>query len=194
VLIVSESTETKFSLSILESIGTLCVNESTCHLWKHCRWWFLIRKLLNFRWRFLSQQLCARTNTGFNWEAVSVMLFESAATQFSPAISESTGDLCATSNPSIGYGVSLVDYFWVVSHLVFGDNFKSHEQLIFRWWFPSQVGLCALTNPNIIWESIVIDCFWVGSYSIFDDDFQVNSVCADESKLQLEMQSLVHAF
>ena len=54
-LIVSESAATQFSLAISESTRTLCTDESTRKLWKQCRWWFLSRQLLSFRWWFPSQ-------------------------------------------------------------------------------------------------------------------------------------------
>ena len=54
---------TKFSLSISESTGVVCDDESICHLWKQFRWWFLSRQLLRFPWLFVSQHgLCAMTN------------------------------------------------------------------------------------------------------------------------------------
>ena len=36
-LMVSESAATQFSLTILESTGTLCADESMRQLWKQCR-------------------------------------------------------------------------------------------------------------------------------------------------------------
>jgi hypothetical protein len=54
---------TSFSLTISESTGVVCDDESKRHLWMFFRWWFLSRQWLNFCWLFLSPHgLCAMMN------------------------------------------------------------------------------------------------------------------------------------
>ena len=53
-LMIFELVATQFSLTISESIGDVCANESKRQPWKQFHWWFLSRQQLSFRWRFLS--------------------------------------------------------------------------------------------------------------------------------------------
>ena len=55
-LTISHLTSTLFSLTFYELIGVASISESTCHLWKVFKWWFLSWQRLNFRWLFVSQQ------------------------------------------------------------------------------------------------------------------------------------------
>jgi hypothetical protein len=55
-------------------------------------------------------------------EAVSVMISESAATQFSLTISESIG-LWALTNPHVTFGIGFVDDFRDDCGLIFINNF-----------------------------------------------------------------------
>jgi len=96
---------------------------------------------------------------------------------------------------------NLVDYFWVVSYSVFGDDyrvnrdwradktkrqlgkllwwwFSSRQWLSFRWQLPSQLGLCVLTNQGVSCGGSLSDDFWVVNYSVFYDDYRVNRDCA----------------
>jgi hypothetical protein len=94
-------------------------------------------------------------------DVVSVMLYESTATQFSLAILGSTGTLCAnvsTRQP------------WKHCRLLF----LSRQLHSFWWWFLSQQGLCARMNPDFSWGWSLVDAFWVGSNSVFAGDFGVN--------------------
>jgi hypothetical protein len=52
---ISESAATQFLLTISESTGALCSDESKHHLLQRFRWWFLSRQRLNFHWLFLIQ-------------------------------------------------------------------------------------------------------------------------------------------
>jgi hypothetical protein len=78
----------------------------------------------------------------------------------------------ALTNPGVSYKSSLVDYVWVVSYIVFGDDYRvnrdcvhgrirlqlcrrsrwlflSRQLLCFRWPLPSQEGLCAKTKTSV---------------------------------------------
>jgi len=55
-LTISKSPSTQFSLTFSKSTGAASTSESTRHLWKVFRWWFLSRQRTSFRWLFLSQQ------------------------------------------------------------------------------------------------------------------------------------------
>jgi len=58
------------SLTISESTGAVCGDESMSHLWKQFRWWFLSLQQLSFRWLFLSQQgHCALTNPSVTYRS-----------------------------------------------------------------------------------------------------------------------------
>jgi hypothetical protein len=84
------------SLTICESTGAVCGDESMPHLWKQFRWWFLSLQQLSFRWLFLSQQgHCALTNPSVTCRSDFVNDFWDLATQFSLTISESTRVVCA---------------------------------------------------------------------------------------------------
>jgi len=45
-VMISEPRATHFWVAIFESSGTMCADESRCHLGKQCRWWFLLSFLL----------------------------------------------------------------------------------------------------------------------------------------------------
>jgi hypothetical protein len=83
---------TKFSLAIFESLGTLCAEESTRQLWTQCCWWCLTRQLLSFWWWFLINQDCMRGQIQSSpVVAVSLIISQSAESQFSVTITEWTG-------------------------------------------------------------------------------------------------------
>jgi len=133
-------------------------------------------------------------------ETVLVMNTESAVTQFSLTISDSTGADCAdksmrhlwkqfrwrfwVDNDSVFF-----DYFWV-NRVVCADESMRQLWKQFQWWFLSQQrlsfprlfltqqGLCALTNPCISSRNGFGDDFWVGSYAVFLYCFWVNRGCA----------------
>jgi len=54
-LTISQSASTQFSFTFCESIGAASTSESTRHLWKVFRWWFLSWQRTSFRWLFLSE-------------------------------------------------------------------------------------------------------------------------------------------
>ena len=81
------------SVMISEWTGSVCAYQSRCQPWREWSWLFLRRPLRCFRWRLPSQQ-----------------------------------GLCArTKRSSAGEAVSatisIIDYFWVVSYSVFGDDY-----------------------------------------------------------------------
>jgi hypothetical protein len=156
---------TKFLLAISESIGTLCADESTRQLWKHCRWWFLSRQLLSFRWWFLiNRDYVRRRIPASPVEAVSLIVFESAATQFSLGILQSTGYLCADESRR---------QLWRQTRWLF----LSRQLLSIRWQVTSQQGVYVQTNPSISCETSFGEDFKCMSDSVFDVDFRVNLDC-----------------
>jgi len=149
-----ESAATQFSLTISDSTWAVCSKESMPQQWKQFCWWFISRQRLSSPWLFMTQQgmsavmnLCVthgRTfianflvNTGCvrcrihvsPSEAVSLMISESAATEFSVTISNSTRVVCA---------VKSTRYLWKLLHWWF----LSLKRLSFHWLFLSQQGLC----------------------------------------------------
>jgi hypothetical protein len=94
-------------------------------------------------------------------EAVSLTVYESAATQFSLAISDSTGTLCADESLHQLWKKSR---WWCLSR----------QLLSFRLWFQSLQKICAPTNTGVNSVGSLVDYFWVGYYSSFCDDFRVN--------------------
>ena len=57
---ISDLATTQFSLTVYESTGAVCVDESKHQLCKQFRWWFMNQHRLSFPWLFVSQQwLCA---------------------------------------------------------------------------------------------------------------------------------------
>jgi hypothetical protein len=153
-LMVSESAATKFLLAISESIGTLCADESTRQLWKHCHWWFMSRQLLSFRWWFPINMDSVRGR-------ISLMVSESAATQFLLGILQSTRYLCADESRR---------QLWRQTRWLF----LSRQLHSIRWQLPSQQGVYAHTNPSINWGRIFSEDFRHVSNSVFDVDFWVN--------------------
>jgi hypothetical protein len=146
---VSESATTHLSLEISESKGTLCPNESTHQTWKHCRWWFLSRQLLSFRWCFPSQQgLCAQiiqasAGSQSRWWFLSRQRL-SFRLRF-----RSQQRICALMNPRVIFGSIVVDGFWVGSYAAFDDDFRVNRTMCAdesrhqlgrqsRWWFLSR--------------------------------------------------------
>jgi hypothetical protein len=65
----------------------------------------------------------AATNRDCVRGRISLKVSESATTQFSLAILQSTG-IFTTTNPCVSYRGRLVDYFSVVSYTVFGDDYR----------------------------------------------------------------------
>ena len=59
-LMISESAPTPFSLTFSKSKGAASASESTSHLCKVFRWWFLSLQRLSFRWLFLSHRGCGQ--------------------------------------------------------------------------------------------------------------------------------------
>jgi hypothetical protein len=157
-----------------------------CHLWKQFPWWFLSRQWFTFPWLFLSREgLWALRNHASALELVSVMISESAATQFSLTICDSTGANCADESMCHlwkqfwwwfwgGSDSVFLDYSkstWVVCavesmhHLLkqFPWWFLSRQRLSFRWLFQSQKRLCALMSLCVSSGTCFGDEFWVGS-------------------------------
>jgi len=68
-VMICESAATQFTLTISDSTGALCTDESKRHLWKRFRWWFLSRHWLSFPWLFLSQQaVCVNKSRHHLWK------------------------------------------------------------------------------------------------------------------------------
>jgi len=94
-------------------------------------------------------------------EVVSLMISQSAPTQFSLTFSESTG--AASTSESTPY-LSKVFRWW----------FLSRQRLNFRWLFVSQQGLWALTNPQVIFRISFVDDFRDCNGLVFINFFYVN--------------------
>jgi hypothetical protein len=147
---ISKSAPTLFLLTISESTGAVRASESTCHLWKLFRSWFLSLQWLGFRWLFFSQErLGALTNSHVTFGTVSVMILELIVVQFSLTVSKSTGARHATKS-------------------------TRHLLKFFHWLFLSQQGLRALPNPRVTIGRCFGDDFRVGSDAVFVDYFCVN--------------------
>jgi hypothetical protein len=86
--------------------------------------------------------------------------------------------ICVPTNPSISYGVSLVDYFWVVSYLVFTCDFRVNKDFVHWRIHASVVEAVSL----MVSESAATQLSVMISKS-------KRIVCADESRLQLWRQS-----
>jgi hypothetical protein len=54
-LMIFQLTPTQFSLTLSEPTGAASISESTSHIWKVFRWWFLSQQRTSFCWLFLSQ-------------------------------------------------------------------------------------------------------------------------------------------
>jgi hypothetical protein len=97
-------------------------------------------------------------------QAVSVMIFESAATQFFMNISYSIGIVCAKES---------MCQLWKQ----FRWWFISRQWLRFPWLYLNQPGLCAFTNLCVSSGSCFGDDLWVHSDSVFLDYLWVNRGC-----------------
>jgi hypothetical protein len=97
-------------------------------------------------------------------KAVSEIIYESSATQFSLTISESTEVVC---------------YHESTPHLCeqFRSWFMSRQRLSSPSLFLTQYELCTLTNPGITCGSSFVDDFWVCSDWVFIDYLWVNKGC-----------------
>jgi len=120
---IFQSAPSLFSLTFSESTGAASSSESTRHLLKEFRWWFVRWHRLRFRWRFLVNRSCE--------------LFRIHASPFegvSVTFSKSTG---------------AVSSFESTRHLwkVFWWWFRRRQRLSFHWLVLSQQGLWVLTNP-----------------------------------------------
>jgi hypothetical protein len=146
---ISEATTTQFSLTISDSTGVVCSHESRRHMWKLFLWWFLSRQRLSFRWLFLIPLHRGCVPLGIHlspMKAILLMNSESAATQFSLTIFESTWAVCSD---------EITSHMWKR----FCWQFLRRQQLCFPWLFLSQQGQCALTNPGVTSGSIYVDDF-----------------------------------
>jgi len=136
-LLISESAPTPFLLLFSKSKGAASASESTCHLWKLFRWWFLSLQRLSFRWLFVSHR-------GFERWWIHASPLEVVSLTFS----ESTGAVGAKESTR---------HFWNR----FRWWFRSQHGLSFHWLFVSNQGLGALTNPRVTFESCFLVIFWV---------------------------------
>ena len=69
-VMISEWAATQFSLTIYESTGAVCVEDSMRHLWKQFQRLFLRGQRLSFPSLFMSQQgLCGLTNPFVTFES-----------------------------------------------------------------------------------------------------------------------------
>jgi len=117
--------------------------------------------------------------------------------------------LCALTNTDVSYKRSLVDYVWVVSYTVFGDDYRVKKDYArrqnqvsageavsvtifesaanrFRCRIPSHLGQWALTNPGVSYKSSLVDYVWVVSYIVFGDDYRVNRDCV-HGRIRLQL-------
>ena len=81
------------------------------------------------------------------------------------------------SNPGIGCGVSLVDYFWVNDHLVFDDDYRVNRECVRRWnqALGGEAVSVAISEPRVTQFSELIS-------------ESSGTVCTDESKSDLGTQ------
>jgi len=88
----SEWATTKFCLTVYESKGAVWADESIRHLWKQFQGRFLRGQRRSFSWLLMSQRGCVgwRIHTS-PVNGVSGAIFDSAASQFSLTVYESTG-------------------------------------------------------------------------------------------------------
>jgi hypothetical protein len=126
---------------------------------------FWVGNDLVFHEYFLVNRGCVRQGIHASaLEIVSVMIYESVATQISLTIFESTGAVCADESMR----QLLKQFRWW---------FFSRQRHSFPWIFLSKHGLCALSNPSINPASSFDDDFWGSSDVVFLDYFWVNSGC-----------------
>jgi hypothetical protein len=94
-VMISERATTQFSLTVFESTGAVCADESMRHLWKQFRGLLLSGQRLSFPWLFMRQQGVGWRIHSSPFKAVLGAIFEWAATQFSLTLSESTAAVWA---------------------------------------------------------------------------------------------------
>jgi len=104
-------------------------------------------------------------------EPVSVMISESAVSQFSLIISKSTGSMCAGES---------IRHLWKQ----FRWLFLRRRQLSLHWLFLSQQGQCALMNKYVTYGSNFINHFLVGNDSAFLDCFWGNGVLSSDKSMR----------
>jgi len=199
LVMISEYARTQFSLTIYESTGAVCADESKRQLCKQFWWWFPSRRRLNFLKYLWVNRGCVRWWIhASSLEAFYVMNSEAAGTQFSLNIFEHTGTVCADESKR-----QLCKQFWwwflwhrlrfpwlfvsqqglcaltnpcVGSWSCFCDEFWGDMDSI-PWIFPSKQWLCELTNPRVISASSFVDDFWFGIDWVFLDYLKVHSGC-----------------
>ena len=96
-----------------QSIGTVCADESRLHLWRQCRWWFLSRQRLSFRW-WISESsgtVCVAQSRRQLWK------------KFRWQFPNQLG-LRALTNLGVRCRGSLGDDFWVIGYSLFGDDYR----------------------------------------------------------------------
>jgi len=159
-----QAAPTPFSLTFSESIRAGSSSESTRHLWKLFRWWFLSRQQLSFCWLFLSEEgLCVSWIQASFVEGVSVRIFQPALTLFLLTFSKSTGDASASVSTR---------HLWKL----FRWRFASQHRLHFCRLLLSQQRPTALPNPRVTIERCFGYDFWVDN-KVFVDYFSVNRDC-----------------
>jgi len=135
------------SLTISESTRAVCADESTPHLRKQFRWWFLSLQRLSFRSLFLSQLgLYALTNPSVTcWSG------------FVDDFWVNRGSVRCQIHASPLEADSLM--------------ILNRQRLNFPWLFLSQHRLCVVTNPRFTCRSCFVDDLWVDSDSVLLDYF-----------------------
>jgi len=165
LLMISKSASTQISLTISKSTGAVCADESMCRLLKLFLWWILRRQGLSFPWIFLSKHgLCALMNPRVIYEAVLLMIFELASTEFSLTIWKST---------VVVYTDESIHQLWKQ----FQWRNLRQRRLKFRRILLSQQRFRAPTNPCVIPWSSFSDDFSVVINSVFHEYFLVNRGC-----------------
>jgi hypothetical protein len=196
---ISEWSATQFSLTVYESTGAMCADESTGHLCKHFRWWFLRGQRLCFSLLFLSQQVLwalripsviSVKNFRDDFWVVSYSVFLdifwvnmccarwgfllSSLETVSMTISKwSATQFSLTFSESTG-AVRAEDSF---CHLCkqFSWWFLSGHRLSFPWHFLSPQVLFAVRIPCVIAGNNFGGYFWMGGDSVFLECLWVNS-------------------
>jgi len=172
-------------VSISESTGIVCADQSRHQLKRQSRLLFLSRQLLSFQWRLLRQQgLCAQTKPsvswgsscgddfwvgsdsvfdvdfGVNWDCGRWPIQASTLEVVSFIISElSATQFLMTTTESTGIGCTDEPRLQLCRQSRW--LFLSCPLLCYRWRLSSQQGHHARTNPGFSGVGSLVDYFWV---------------------------------
>jgi len=164
-------------MTINESIGTVCTDESRPQLCRQSSWLFLRRPLLYFRWPLQSQEgLCMKTKPSVRWGSSFSDDFRVGSVSVFGVDFRVHWDCVRW--PIQASAIILVDYFWVVSYTVLSDDYRDNRD----WACRENQASAGEAVLVMIFESAMTQF----SMSISES---TRTVCADHSRRQLWRQS-----